>query len=161
MQLPQCVSRTRVFLTLTLRNEVVIEFQTPWADAFSAGVSMLQMPHACTLLLQQGTHMIHRLRYDQFEGGMYAIRGDIVDVQNEIRHFDIKCQLAMIDSRVIVGSRGAKVSGVDYSMKSTKNGMLQVLRLITDSLGGGAYLNEEPEESQEKSGSSENGDDVL
>lgn len=105
--------------------------------------------------------MIHRLRYDQFEGGMYAIRGDIVDVQNEIRHFDIKCQLAMIDSRVIVGSRGAKVSGVDYSMKSTKNGMLQVLRLITDSLGGGAYLNEEPEESQEKSGSSENGDDVL
>lgn len=122
---------------------------------------MLQLPHACTLLLQQGAHMIRALHYDQFNGGMYAIKGDVVDVQNEIRHFEFRCQLYLIDHRMVIASRGAKVSGVDYSVENTKNGMMKVLTLITDSLGGGKYLNEESSETPEKSGGSENGDAVL
>lgn len=143
MYLSKCVSRARIKLLLTLRNGVRVRFETPWGDAFSAGVSMFTPAHACTLMLQQGTELVNRLHYD-FNGGMYAINGHVTDISNEIRRFHIFCQCDTIDRRRCTAYRGMRIVGPEYSLVFVKNTMLKALREITDSFGGGQYLDETP-----------------
>ncbi len=144
MYLQQCVSRTRVELVFWLRNNAMLRLRTPWADAFSAGVSVLTPAHACTLLLQQGTQLIKSIGNKQFKGGMYSIDGAVTDVMNEIRTVRVFCYTVFPDARRGRCWASAKIPSHSYTLELAQNSMLTCLRRATDSLGGGEYLDETP-----------------
>lgn len=142
------VVELQVTIDLTLRNHVGVQYQTPAVTPATVGYNCMEPHQAATVALHAGSDLLKIMLNGEFQGGWYFQENDGHTVENQIAKAMTTVVYRLANGQTQRAQLGVAIDQYDdlEGFQRAINQIMSLLRRITDSLGGGRYVN--PDEEQ-------------
>ena len=135
-------------MDLTLRNHVGVQYQSPAITPATVGYNCMEPHQAATVALHAGTDLLKIMLNGEYQGGWYFQDGDGQTVENQIAKAMTTVVFRLANGQTQRAQLGVEIDPYEdvAGFKRAVNQVMSLLRRITDSLGGGRYVNPEDEQ---------------